>query len=789
MKKFNYYALYRLNNSLVVKFTRIAILVGLCILAFLFLNDLSILRIVLLILAWGIINELFIHYKVNKSFPTSTVIDSGVNPSAVALFHLHVILSTHKNTASLVKRIMKEKDVEFLIEKIGGYTINIAEISIQELLNKAVVEAKETSGVYLTPADIFTAYLLLSESQTHILLEKEITEKDLFEILLWTRAEFQLDVKKDHTLHFTGYGVFDFFIYGWDTNVKEYSIDLTDTVIGKHAIPIVGREKQFNQMVEILSKATTNNVLLVGEPGVGKSSLVKRLALESYRDPRFILTHRKVYELFVDRLIAGIESGGALEERLGLLLSEIAHAGNIILFIQNIENIYGAGGFNFDMSGVLYEYVKSGSIQLIGTTNPSSYKTIIEPKTSLNSLFEKIRIDEPERTEQFQMIAAHIKNIEDAYNVGISYKAIHAAIELSNSYLPDVYQPGKALTLLEDTCSRVRMEGRPIVEKDDVISVMEEKTHIVLAKPGADEKKMLLTLEEELHKRVVGQNEAIVSVAKAIRRLRSGFSQHNRPISVFLFLGPTGVGKTETAKALANLYFGDENAMIRVDMSEFQTPNEAERLLGGVGGEEGNGSLTEMVSLHPYSLILLDEFEKAYPHILDIFLQIFEDGRLTDNSGKTVSFKNTIIIATSNAGSEAIRELIHQKEDTTDLKNVLVEGLLKEGIFKPELLNRFDDVVVFKPLTQVEAKEIAKLLLISSLKTLEDDQIYLTFDDRVLEKIVKESFDEEAGARNMRRYIGSSVEDFVSKLILEDKLPKGTHAVLSVDNNNQFTLQ
>lgn len=784
MKNFNYYSLYRLNNSFVSKFTRIVILAGLCVLVFLFLNDLPFLRIMLLVLAWAIINELFIHYKVNKSFPISTVGNSEANPLDAALFHLRVILSTHKTTASLIKRLMREKDVVFLIEKLGGYSISTVDIPLQELLKRAVIEAKEASGIYLTPADVFTAYLLLSEPQTHILLEKEITEKDLFEILLWTRAEFHLDVKMDHLLHFTGYGVFDFFIYGWDTTAKGYSIDLTNTVIGKNAVSIVGREKQFDQMIEVLSKNTTNNVLLIGEPGVGKSSLVKRLALESYRNTRFALGHRKVYELFVDRLISGIESNGALEERLGLLLAEIAHAGNIIIFIQNIENIYGAGGFNFDMSGVLYEYVKNGNIQLIGTTTPSLYKTVIEPKTSLNSLFEKIRIDEPEREEQFKMIAAHIGKMESDYGVGISYKAIHAAIELSNSYLPDVYQPGKALTLLEDACSKVRMQGRAMVEKDDVISVMEEKTHIVLAKPGQDEKKMLLTLEQELHKRVIGQDEAIVSVSKAIRRLRSGFSQHDRPISVFLFLGPTGVGKTETAKALANLYFGDENAMIRVDMSEFQTPNEAERLLGGA-----EGSLSEMVHLHPYSLILLDEFEKAYPHILDVFLQIFEDGRLTDNAGKTVSFKNTIIIATSNAGSESIRELIHEKENTTDLKNTLVEGLLKEGIFKPELLNRFDDVVVFKPLTQVEAKEIARLLLVSSLKTLEDDQIYLTFDDRVLEKIVKESFDEEAGARNMRRYIGSSVEDFVSKLILEDKLPKGTHAMLSVDNTNQFTLQ
>ncbi len=311
-----------------------------------------------------------------------------------------------------------------------------------------------------------------------------------------------------------------------------------------------------------------------------------------------------------------------------------------------------------------------------------------------------------------------------------------------------------------------------------------------LAKPNTDEKKVLLSLEDDMHKRVIGQDEAITAVAKSIRRLRSGFTQHKRPISVFLFLGPTGVGKTETAKALSSLYFGDEANMIRLDMSEYQTQNEVERLLGGIpGGEEIENSLPEQVRLHPFSLILLDEFEKAHPHILDIFLQVFEDGRLTDNQGKTVSFKNTIIIATSNAGSEEIREMIGAGKTSADIKNVLVEDLLKSGQFKPELLNRFDDVIIFKPLTIEEASQIAKLILAEALKSLEDDQIFVSFDDKVVDKVVKESFDQEAGARNMRRYVGSSVEDYISKLILEDKLVNGAHVTLSVDESGEYKLQ
>lgn len=787
--KFDYFGIYDFYNKPIIKVLRLLVFMIGTILLVINSTDSTFFKIMLIFYTWYLINEIFIHFKVNKVFPPQSILVENADPQKALLFKTRSKLST-RNLHEVMTNIVQEKDVLFFIEKLAGYELTNTDVDRTALLNRALTLATACNGIYICDPDILAAYLLLTEQETHALSQRELTENDLLEILLWTREKFHEDIPRDFKIHFTGFGVFDFFIYGWNTQLKEYSFDLTYSVVGKNASPIVGREKEFEELLGILSKNSINNVLIVGEPGVGKSSLVARLALEAYRDTRFPLHNTVVYELLVDRLIAGVQNAGDLEERLGLLLAEISHIGNAILFIQNLENIFGAGGFGFDMSGVLFDYLKNGTIQIIGTTTPSFYKSVIEKKSSIMNLFESIRLEEPDRKTLLQMIVSHMDSIENEYHVSISYKAIHEAIELSSSYLPETFLPGKAITLLQDVSSRVRLEGRPLVESEDVTKYIEERTHIVLAKPNTDEKKVLLSLEDDLHKRVIGQDEAITAVAKSIRRLRSGFTQHKRPISVFLFLGPTGVGKTETAKALASIYFGDEANMIRVDMSEYQTQNEVERLLGGIpGGEEIENSLPEQVRLHPFSLILLDEFEKAHPHILDIFLQVFEDARLTDNQGKTVSFKNTIIIATSNAGSEEIREMIEEGKHASDIKNVLIEDLLKSGQFKPELLNRFDDVIVFKPLTINEAGEISKLILSESLKTLEEDQIFISFDNRVVEKVVKDSFDQEAGARNIRRYVGSSVEDFISKLILEDKLVKGSHVTLSIDNSGNFTLQ
>lgn len=756
----------------------------------LFYGNGDVFKLVIILYSYFILHEVFIHFHVDCALPGYKVHDNMQSPLQTILFKTRVRYESSKDGRAVIKKILSDPDVEFMLHKIGGFELGDLTIQKEELLNQAFEVAMQRKGMYITSADFLVAYLLQTEIQTKLLLQKELTENDLLEIVAWARQVFPYESRATYRLHFTGYGVFDFFIYGWDTYIKEFAYDITYSVLSKNTAPIVGREKEFMQLTEVLSKSSVNNVFLIGDTGVGKTSLVYRLALESYRDPRFLLGHKKVYEVLVDRLLAGVSSPSDLETRLGLLFGEVSHAGNIILFIQNIENIFGGGGFGFDMSGILFEYMKNGSIQFIGSTTPEAYKSIIEKKQSIVHLFESIKLEEPDRQDAFEMVAAHVSSIERQYGVTISYKAVHDAIELSGSYIPEEVLPGKAVNLLLDASTRVRHIGKTDVEKEDVVGIIQEKTNIVLEKPTDDEKNVLLHLEEEMHKRVIGQNAAITAIAKAIRRLRSGFSKQDRPISVFLFLGPTGVGKTETAKTLADLYFGDEAHMIRLDMSEYQTQNEVERLLGGIpGGESISDSLPEQVREHPFSLVLLDEFEKAHPHILDIFLQVFEDGRLTDNNGKTISFSNTIIIATSNAGSETIRELVSSGMDVSQKKNELVDGLLKSGIFKPELLNRFDDVIVFKPLTVDEAKQIAKLLLSESFKSLEDDQMYITADKKVIEKVVQESFDAEAGARNMRRYIGSEVEDFISQLILKDELPVGTHAIISVDENNQFILE
>ena len=358
---------------------------------------------------------------------------------------------------------------------------------------------------------------------------------------------------------------------------------------------------------------------------------------------------------------------------------------------------------------------------------------------------------------------------------------------LAPAYFPDRFSPGRALDLLENVASKSSLDRKKTIDAQDVIEFVQRKTNIALSEPDERERELLLSLEEKMHKRVIGQEEAVLAVANTLRRLRSGFKSENRPISVMLFLGPTGVGKTETAKALAAEYFGNQNAMIRLDMSEYQTQDQIKRILGESPGEEViANALTDQVEKNPFSLILLDEFEKAHPHLLDIFLQVFDEGRLTDNRGKTVSFTNTIIIATSNAGSELIRETINK--GLTMLRDELVDYLLKNNIFKPELINRFDEVIVFRPLMQEEVQKISSILLSETLSTLSDNGIKLTFDDHVVSKIAKESYDATFGARNIRRYIADNVESYISKLILQDNIKKGEEAKLTVDEGNAFVV-
>ena len=770
----NYFKIYKFCNLSSLKLLRYLFILVFPFLIFLtFKNPILVKLIALYLLV--LINELFLA----KLETRKIYVDDKQPPLTYKSFVLYDLRSN-----DLIRRLKATPEVKFFNLKLGTkLTLPNTEIDKNELLEKAYEQIKVMNFSYIIPFDFYISYLLLLEEKNHFLKDNGIKPEEITTVAYWTRHAYHIE-EKSIKFKLTG-GAFDSLVYGWNYEVKKYARDFTrQTISYPFGYSIAGREEEYKRLILALSKNSANNVILVGEPGTGKTNLVEYFTFQSYLgNVPSEISQRKIFELYADRLIAGVSSQGELEERLALLFDDIAHGGNTVVFIQNIEIVFGGGGLNFDISGVLYEYLRSRNIQIIGTTTNGAYNTFIKKETSIADLFEFINLDEPDSGRAMLMLIEHVLPIEKIYGVNVTYPALKEVIKLSSSYFPDRAMPGKAVKLLEEAANRATLSGKKTLEGKDVTDLVEEKAHVVLESPTKEEKEILLHLEEFLHKRVIGQNDAILAISNALRRLRGGFVNGKRPISSFLFLGPTGVGKTETAKSLAQAYFGSEDNMIRLDMSEYQTQDQLKRLLGEESdGGYVSGTLVEEVRKNPFSLLLLDEFEKAHPHLLDIFLQVLDEGMLTDNRGEKVSFKDTIIIATSNGGSEILRE------ERNVEKKELVDYLMKNNIFKPELLNRFDEIVMFTPLGIEEARQISKLILTVELKKLEEQQIEVVFDQKVIEKIASEGLAPEFGARNIRRYIEDTIENYVSKLILEEKIKEKTKINLSVDDNNQFVI-
>ncbi|NHC40951.1 ATP-dependent Clp protease ATP-binding subunit [Bacillus sp. MM2020_1] len=636
--------------------------------------------------------------------------------------------------------------------------------------------------------------------------------------------------------------------------------DLTSIAREGSLDPVIGRGKEIQRVIEVLSRRTKNNPVLIGEPGVGKTAIAEGLAQQIVNNevPE-ILRDKRVMTLDMGTVVAGTKYRGEFEDRLKKVMDEIRQAGNIILFIDELHTLIGAGGAEgaIDASNILKPSLARGELQCIGATTLDEYRKYIEKDAALERRFQPIRVDEPTAEESVQILEGLRDRYEAHHRVSITDEAIQAAVKLSDRYISDRFLPDKAIDLIDEAGSKVRLRSfttppnlkelevkleevrkekdsavqsqefekaaslrdteqrlREQLEEtkknwkekqgkennevtvEDIASVVSSWTGVPVSKLAQTEMTKLLNLEEVLHSRVIGQEEAVKAVSKAVRRARAGLKDPKRPIGSFVFLGPTGVGKTELARALAEAMFGDEDAMIRIDMSEYMEKHSTSRLVGSppgyVGYEEG-GQLTEKVRRKPYSVVLLDEIEKAHPDVFNILLQVLEDGRLTDSKGRTVDFRNTVLIMTSNVGAEALKRnkyvgfnIQDGDQDYKDMKGKVM-GELKKA-FRPEFLNRIDEIIVFHALERKHLEEIVTLLSEQLIKRLKEQHISLELTAAAKAKISEEGYDPEYGARPLRRAIQKHIEDRLSEELLKGTLLTGQHAVIDVDNG-EFTVR
>ena len=645
-------------------------------------------------------------------------------------------------------------------------------------------------------------------------------------------------------------------------SLDEFGTDLTLAAQEQRLDPVVGREKEIERVIQILARRTKNNPILIGEPGVGKTAIAQGLAMKIVNsEVPDILENKKIVQLDMGLLVAGTKYRGEFEERLKKIMDEIRQAGNIILVIDEMHTLIGAGAAEgaIDAANILKPALSRGEIQVIGATTLDEYRKHIEKDSALERRFQMVLVEQPSVDETIEILMGLKSKYEEHHKLKISDEAIIAATELSNKYITERFLPDKAIDIIDEAASRVRLnvsslppEGKelekelkatikqkedairsqefetasnlrnvevqikdkirelqdswrssqennkPVVGIEEVAQVISTITGVPVTKITEGESERLLKLEETLHNRVIGQNEAVVALSKAIRRARVGLKAPNRPIGSFIFSGPTGVGKTELAKALAEAVFGSEDNIVRVDMSEFMEKHSTAKLIGsppGYVGYDDGGHMTEIIRKKPYSVVLFDEIEKAHPDVFNILLQILDDGRLTDSKGRLVSFKNTIIIMTSNVGASMITSTQKlgfsvsnddKKDKYEKLKDTVMEELKKA--FRPEFLNRIDEIIVFSHLSKEEIRQIVDLMLKDLFKRLDERELTIEVGDDVKDYLAKEGYSEAYGARPLRRVIQKKIEDVLAEEILTGNYKPKDVLVMSMEGEDKIKI-
>jgi len=641
-----------------------------------------------------------------------------------------------------------------------------------QIMFNAYEIAAQAEQEYVHVTELLLATVRQSESIGQMLQDLGVNSQKLTNVIEWVRIRERLHMQYLQMKQAAGsrnkHGLDRAMTAVATPFLHQYSQNLTQAAALGQLEPCVARKIELDAIFRSIESGQ-HGMLLVGDPGVGKMSLIQGIAQRMVEEhvPKE-LKDKQLIALSTSALVAGVTVSGA-QERILHMVKEMRKAKNIVLYIHNIHDLVGSADAGLDVSEALAEFISSGQVLVIATTTPDAYAKYIS-RTELSSVLSKIDVHEMDENQAIQVLEATAGPLEYKHHVFYSYGAIESAVALATRFMHEQQLPENAIRLLSEsaTVARSARGNDTLVTKQDVAAVASEKSGVPVENLGADESQKLLQLEEEMHKRVVGQDEAVGVVSAALRRARAEIRSLNRPIANFLFLGSTGVGKTELAKTIAEVYFGGEQAMIRIDMSEYKDATAVYRLIGQAG-QQGTGQLAEAVRQQPFSLVLLDEIEKADPSILDLFLQIFDDGRMTDSTGRVVDFTNTIIIATSNAGTARVQQGITAGQSHEQIKETLLKEELKQ-YFRPEFINRFDGVVVFTPLDRDDIKHIAHNMLKRVASDVEKKGITLDVNEDGLELLAQAGFDPEYGARPMRRAIQDHVENALADMILKGEL-------------------
>ena len=789
-----------------------------------------------------------------------TAIDLGVE-SAKSFGHKivgteHLLLGLLKEKDGIAAKVLNKLGVteDILINKIieieGKNDIGTSDVTLSPR-SKQILELSGAFANKLKTNYIGTEHILLALAQEgeglgmRILASLNIDSRDIAESIIEMMGidNYSIEPQKSNKSVATSEN---------STSSKlldKYGRNLTECAKQDKIDPVIGRKKEIERIIQILSRRTKNNPVLIGDPGVGKTAIAEGLAIDiaEGRVPD-TLKDKILYTLDMGSLLAGAKYRGEFEERIKQVIDEVIKKGNIILFIDEMHTIIGAGATgegSIDASNILKPCLARGEIQVIGATTIDEYRKHVEKDSGLERRFQSVLIEEPTKEDTIEILKGLRDKYEAHHKVKITDESIKAAVDLSVRYITDRFLPDKAIDLIDEAASKVRLkENTPtkdikdleekinnikkekeesvrgqnfekaaklrdeqrkaqeeldsvrnswnksykhanVVDEETIAEVVGSWTGIPVSRMMEEETERLLKLEDILHERVIGQDQAIKSICTAIRRARAGLKDPNRPIGSFLFLGPTGVGKTELSKALAEAEFGDENQIVRIDMSEYMEKHSVSRLIGSppgyVGYDEG-GQLTEKVRRHPYSVVLFDEIEKAHPDVFNILLQILDDGRLTDSKGRTVDFKNTILIMTSNVGAKTIKKQKtlgfgtpdkdkKERDEYDKMKENIMSELKKQ--FRPEFLNRIDDIIVFHSLNKEDISQIVKLMCKTLVKRLDEMTIKLEMDEDAIDLIAKSGFDLEYGARPLKRSIQKELENELSELILQGTIKSG----------------